>query len=442
MTVDDFISEWRQSGGNERANSQTFINDLCELIGVARPRATQQGMAANDYVFERNVIKTEIDGTSSNGWIDCYKRDCFILEAKQGSDRDREAVDAGQGESLKDFFGQTAAERFKRGMAKRGTGQWTAAMQKAAGQAEGYAKALPRDHGWPPFLLVSDIGYCLDIYADFSRSGKGYAPFPDRRRFRIELEDLRHEKVRERLRAIWDNPMSLDPSAEAARVTREIAGHLATLARRLESREQNPDRVAHFLMRLLFTMFAEDTGLIPKKSFSALLNKVRASPDDLIPLLTDLWTKMDEGGHAFGLGETGAKVLQFNGYLFKDRTAIPLETEEIDVLIAAAESDWRQVEPAIFGTLLERALNPKERASSAPITRRAPMSSGWSSRRSWSRSRRIGSARAPRRPKRPQRATRTRRASWSRLSIRSWRRPGCSIRRAGLAISCTFPWRG
>lgn len=362
MTVDEFIEKWRVSGGNERANTQLFIADLCVLLELSTPQPTQSDMAANDYVFERHVIKTEIDGTTSNGWIDCYKKDCFILEAKQGSQADIAAVDAGQGESLKDFFGQTAAERFKRGMAKRGTGQWTAAMQKAAGQAEGYAKALPKEHGWPPFLLVSDIGFCIDVYADFSRSGKGYAPFPDRRRFRIQLEDLRHDDVRDRLKAIWKQPMSLDPSAEAARVTREIAAHLATVARRLEAREQNADRVAHFLMRLLFTMFAEDTALIPKKSFRALLKKVRDRPGNLVPQLQELWSRMDTGGFVGALGEAGETVRQFNGYLFKETVALPLETEEIDVLIAAAASDWRQVEPAIFGTLLERALNPKERA--------------------------------------------------------------------------------
>jgi hypothetical protein len=362
MIINDFITEWESSGGNERANTQTFINDLCELLGVQRPRATRSDMAANDYVFERHVIKTEIDGTTSNGWIDCYKRDCFILEAKQGSSSDIEAVDAGNGESLRDFFGQTAAERFKRGMAKRGTGQWTGAMQRAAGQAEGYAKALPPDHGWPPFLLVTDVGHCIDVYADFQRSGKGYAPFPDRRRFRITLEDLRDEQTRKRLAAIWSDPLSLDPSAEAARVTREIADHLATLARRIEGRDNNPDRTAAFLMRLLFTMFAEDTGLIPKKSFSDLLRKVRDRPEKLTSQLTQLWQAMDKGGEAFGLGEAGETVRQFNGYLFKDTTAIPLEVEEIDVLIAAASADWRQVEPAIFGTLLERALDVKERA--------------------------------------------------------------------------------
>jgi hypothetical protein len=362
VTVDEFIAKWKPSGGNERANTQMFVSDLCELLELPKPEPTQSDTGVNDYVFERHVIKEEIGGGTSNGWIDLYKRDCFILEAKQGSARDAEAVDRGLGESLRDLFGQTAADRFKRGMAKRGTGQWASAMQRAAGQAEGYAKALPKDHGWPPFLLASDVGYCIDVYANFARDGRSYAPFPDRRKFRIELDHLRDEEVRKRLRAIWLDPMNLDPSAEAARVTREVATHLAALAKDIEAREQNADRVAAFLMRLLFTMFAEDTGLIPKESFSNLLKKVRERPENLKPQLNALWQAMDTGGFAGALGESGETVRRFNGYLFKDQTALDLSSGEIDVLIAAAEAKWDHVEPAIFGTLLERALNPKERA--------------------------------------------------------------------------------
>ncbi|PAX09205.1 class I SAM-dependent DNA methyltransferase [Sphingomonas lenta] len=367
MDVEQFIVKWRVSGGNERANTQLFVTDLAQMLGVDAPQPTQSDTALNDYVFERYVVKREIDGTESSGWIDCYKRDHFILEAKQGSAADIAAVDAQAGDSRRDLFGQTAAERFKRGMAKRGTGQWTGAMQRAAGQAAGYAKALPTEHGWPPFLLVSDIGHCIDVYARFERDGKEYAPFPDRRRFRITLEDLRDEAIRDRLRAIWTAPLSLDPSAEAARVTRGVAAHLAELARGIEARtvgtgERNADAVAAYLMRLLFTMFAEDTGLIPKKSFSALLTRVRERPENLAPQLTALWAAMDTGGFVGALGEAGETVRRFNGYLFKDTSAIPLTTPEIDVLIEAAKADWRQVEPAIFGTLLERALNPKERA--------------------------------------------------------------------------------
>ena len=51
----------------------------------------------------------------------------------------------------------------------------------------------------------------------------------------------------------------------------------------------------------------------------------------------------------------------FNGGLFKDADALPLSGLQLGLLIDAAAKDWRAVEPAIFGTLLERALDKKQR---------------------------------------------------------------------------------
>ncbi len=355
--VELFITHWRDTGGSELANTQSFINGLCRLIGVEPPHGSRTDDAQNDYVFERRVFQDNGDGTVSFGRIDCYKRGSFILEAKQGSEADRAAAE--RGEDDLDLFGQTASARLKRGTARRGTPGWAKAMVQAKGQAERYAKALPADHGWPPFLLVADIGYCIEVYADFTGTGKSYAQFPDRSRYRIMLDDLRDPEVRERLAAIWDAPASLDPAARAARVTRDIADLLATVARRLEKRGHTAERTSGFLMRLLFTMFAEDSGLIPEKSFTNLLKAQRAAPQHLEHQLAALWTAMDAGEFSPALG---VPLKRFNGYLFKDRTAIPLDAEELEVLIQAAEHRWTEVEPAIFGTLLERALNPKERA--------------------------------------------------------------------------------
>lgn len=235
-------------------------------------------------------------------------------------------------------------------------------MTQAKGQAERYAKALPVEHGWPPFLLICDVGYCIEVYADFTGTRKAYTQFPDRSRYRVMLEDLRDDEVRKRLATIWTAPLSLDPSKEALRVTREIGELLATLARRLENRGHTPSTTAAFLMRLLFTMFAEDTNLIPKDSFSLLLKRQRGRPELLQEQLSELWSKMDTSGFVGALGLAGEKVRQFNGYLFKDHNALALDAAELDVLIRAAEYKWTLVEPAVFGTLLERALDPKERA--------------------------------------------------------------------------------
>ena len=358
--IESFIAEWAPTGGSELANTQSFVNGLCALIGVDPPKGSRTDDTHNDYVFERRVFQKEADGTESFGRIDAYKRHCYVLEAKQGSDADRKAAE--QGEADLDIFGQTAATRFKRGTAKRGTPAWSKAMVEARGQAERYAKALPIDHGWPPFLLVTDVGHCIDVYADFSGTGKQYTQFPDAARFRIALDDLRDDDVRTRLATIWTDPLSLDPSKEAARVTREIAGHLAELSKRLEKREQNPTRVADFLMRCLFTMFAEDVKLIPDRSFKKLLEKLKARPENFVPQIAALWQAMDKGGFVGALGEAGETVRRFNGYLFKDTSVIALEPDEIGLLIEAAKHEWNHVEPAIFGTLLERALDGMERA--------------------------------------------------------------------------------
>lgn len=355
--IEDFIPRWRQTGGSEIANTQSFINELCGLLGVAPPEGSKSNVHLNDYVFERSVFQDNGDGTQSFGRIDLYKRSSFILEAKQGSEADHLAAD--KGEDDLDLFGQTASVRVKRGTAMRGTPGWAKAMLQAKGQAERYAKALPVDHGWPPILMVADIGYCIEVYADFTGTGKAYAQFPDRARYRIMLEDLRDPDVQERLRAIWTDPKSLDPTARAARVTRDIANLLATVARRIEKRGYSAETTSGFLMRVLFTMFAEDSGLIPHGSFTGLLKAQRANPEHLEHQLSALWAAMDKGEFSPALG---VPLKKFNGYLFKERTAIPLDVEELDVLIAAGEHVWTEVEPAIFGTLLERALNPKERS--------------------------------------------------------------------------------
>ena len=76
-------------------------------------------------------------------------------------------------------------------------------------------------------------------------------------------------------------------------------------------------------------------------------------------MVAQLWQAMDTGAFAYAIER---KVMRFNGKLFKGACAIPLQKEEIGELLAAAKADWREVEPAIFGTLLEQALDEKERA--------------------------------------------------------------------------------
>lgn len=348
-----FLDEAKASGGSELANYQLFVERLCGHLGLAGPDMAKEENALNDYVFERRVDFKHPDGSKTAGRIDCYKRRCFILEAKQSAKRQTKKHDADQLALLPED-----AAQHKSGQAKRGTRTWDKVMAAARNQAESYAKALPVEHGYPPFLMIVDVGHVIEVFADFSGQGKNYAHFPDRQSYRLSMDDLADTDVQDRLRAIWTDPLSLDPARKSAEVTRDIAARLAKIAKRLEGRH-DPRDVAEFLMRCLFTMFAEDVDLLPDKGFEKLLWQMKETPQNLVPALESLWQVMDKGGYAPHLN---ASVKRFNGTLFKSRTALPLDEADIHELAVAAGRDWQDVEPAIFGTLLERALDPRDRS--------------------------------------------------------------------------------
>jgi hypothetical protein len=344
--TEHFIQRWQGVTASELATAQSFVIDLCELLGVDKPHAT----AEQSYMFERPLKEAHGDGSLSDRRVDCYKRGHFILEAK----------------------------KLKAGHHTKG---YDDALLRAHAQAQNYARALPAAEGRPPFILVVDVGNVIQLFSEFSRSGGNYIPFPDPRSHQIRLHDLRHAHIRERLQRIWTEPLALDPSRANAEVTREVAAVLAEVAKSLEADGHAPHLVGAFLTRCLFSMFAEDVGLLPGSTtdaedpgaFSQLLRRHREDPPTLQRMLQALWADMDRGGFSAALAKD---VLKFNGKLFKaahaDGYALPLNRQQIDQLLAAARADWKAVEPAIFGTLLERALDPTERhALGAHYTPRA-----------------------------------------------------------------------
>ena len=111
-------------------------------------------------------------------------------------------------------------------------------------------------------------------------------------------------------------------------------------------------------MRCLFTMFAEDVELIPRQSFTRLLESRKGKVETFPAMVGSLWRAMDKGDFHPILER---KFPRFNGQLFASAEAPALSGPQLGLLIEAASADWRDVEPAIFGTLLERALDPVER---------------------------------------------------------------------------------
>lgn len=361
MDVDGFIRVWSAAGLSERSLYQGFINQLCRLIEVPEPYAAQADDP--DYCFKRRVQFVHDDGSDHPGYIDCYRQGCFVLEAKQS----RKRMSGG------DLDPQPQIDLL-RGRRSRPSGPTPSAIDRllrsAKRQAENYAKALPE---WPPFLVVVDVGRSIELWADFARQGKAYVPFPDRARYRIGLEDLRDPEVRDRLRRVWTDPMSLDPSTRVAVVTTDIATRLAWLVRSIGSRAPTrPDgrldpvdraawanKTAMFVMQCIFAMFADSVGLIEDRGFRTLLESYRGKAHQFHKAAGEFFRQMDRGGHCSAIRQD---IRRFNGGLFREAAALPIDEAELEALIAAAQRDWASVEPAIFGALLEQALDPDLRA--------------------------------------------------------------------------------
>ncbi len=348
--VEPFIERWSRAAASERANAQQFVIELADLLDVPRPGNDH----SDGYSFEFPLKIPRSDGTFTQGFIDLYRRRSFVLEAKQFQSEPEPPTPL---LSVAEEAGVYTAK--KKSGPVRGSEAWDDAMIKARGQAERYARSLPAEEPSPPFLLIVDVGHSIEVLADFTQAGKAYLPFPDPRRFRIRLADLREDAVRDVLRRIWLDPLSLDPARHSAEVTRTIAGYLAELAKSLEKAGHDPRLVAEFLTRCLFCMFAEDVGLLPKEGFRGLLESLRGSPAGFVPKLQTLFAEMQTGTDFSVI--LNRKLLRFNGGLFEEASVLPLDETQLGILIKASQQDWKNVEPAIFGTLLERALDPAER---------------------------------------------------------------------------------
>ncbi|QEX20296.1 DNA methyltransferase yeeA [Hypericibacter adhaerens] len=298
MTPEAFIAKWKASSLKESAGAQEHFIDLCRLLG--EPTPAEADPSGESYAFEAGATKT----TGKEGWADVWKRGCFAWEYK-GKGRD---------------------------------------LQQAYAQLQQYAVALEN----PPLLVVSDMARIL-VHTNWTNTIKQTTE--------IKLEDLRNARFREVLKSVFSDPERLKPSKTRQSVTEDAAREFADLARRLREQGHEPQRVAHFVNRLVFCMFAEDEGLLPKEMFSRMLAHAKEDPAEFRTLAHDLFAAMRQGGRV-GF----EKVAWFNGGLFDDDEALPLDRPAIDMCLRAAGLDWSEIDPSIFGTLFERGLDPDKRS--------------------------------------------------------------------------------
>ena len=298
MTPGEFIAKWRASELKERSASQEHFIDLCRLLG--EPTPAEADPAGQRYCFERGARKD----TGGDGWADVWKRGCFAWEYK-GRRADLDA---------------------------------------AFNQLRQYALALEN----PPLLIVSDMAR-FRIRTNWTNSVSVTHEFT--------LDDLADGATRDKLKWAMSEPERLRPGETRQAVTERAAATFAELAQGLRDRGHEPQAVAHFVNRLVFCMFAEDVGLLPGNLFTRMLEQARRRPNEFSELARDLFGAMSVGGRV-GF----ESVAWFNGGLFDDDTALPLDREGIETAFEAAALDWSEIDPSILGTLFERGLDPDKRS--------------------------------------------------------------------------------
>ena len=298
MTPAGFIAKWRASELKERSAAQEHFIDLCRLLG--EPTPAEADPTGEHYCFERGARKD----TGGAGWADVWKRHCFAWEYK----------------------GKHAN------------------LDVAFNQLRQYALALEN----PPLLIVSDMAR-FRIRTNWTNSVSLTHEFG--------LEDLAAAATRDKLKWAMSDPARLRPGESRQALTERAAATFAVLAQSLRERGHEPQAVAHFVNRLVFCMFAEDVGLLPADMFTRMLQQARKQPEEFVNMACTLFGAMAAGG-LVGF-ET---VAWFNGGLFDDDTALPLEKSEIETTLEAAALDWSEIDPSILGTLFERGLDPDKRS--------------------------------------------------------------------------------
>lgn len=308
LSLAEFVERWKAVTLTERSAAQSHFIDLCEVLGQPHPAAADQ--SGDTFTFEKHV--SQLHG--GKGFADVWKRGFFAWEYK-GKHKDLAA----------------------------------AYMQLAE-----YREDLEN----PPLLVVCDLER-FEVHTNFTGTQK--------RVYKFTLDDLLSAAPTANcalppldvLRALFTAPDLLRPEAAAARVTEAAAAEFAKLAANLRQRGVESERAAHFLMRLLFCLFADSIGLLPDNLFRLLLDREKGGgPAKVTRKLRQLFGAMSAEGNNFGVYD----IHYFNGGLFMDDEVFDLNDADLTALRAAAELDWSSVEPAIFGTLFERSLDPGKRS--------------------------------------------------------------------------------
>jgi type II restriction/modification system DNA methylase subunit YeeA len=305
LSFPEFARKWQKSKLRERSGSHSHFIDLCDVLRADAP--TDVDVDGSTYTFDKGAEKN----TGEEGFADVWKRGYFGWEYKS---KNKDLADAYQ-------------------------------------QLLKYREALDN----PPLLVVCDFDN-FEVHTNWTNTAPEV--------YKFNLQDLLQNEKTEKCKvppqdvfhALFSSPEKLKPGETPAQVTERAAVEFAKLAQNLHNRGISAEETAHYVMRLLFCLFAEDIRLLKDNPFRTLIHNNCRRPDKFVTRLRDLFDKMSKGGN-FGADE----IPYFDGGLFLDDRAHYLTEEDLDILSVAAKLNWAGIEPNIFGTLFERILNPDKR---------------------------------------------------------------------------------
>lgn len=119
-----------------------------------------------------------------------------------------------------------------------------------------------------------------------------------------------------------------------------------------------PDEIIRFIMQSVWTMFAEELGLLDGSPFKNTIAQLLKTPEDSAQKLGFLFTVLNQKSDQHRKGIL-AGTRYVNGQLFADPAWIQLNAEELALLAEASGHNWGKVEPTIFGSLMERIIAGK-----------------------------------------------------------------------------------
>ncbi len=291
-----FATEWKDAT-SERAEAQTFWTELFTVFGIKR----------------RSVASFEEKVRSLGKGFD--RIDVFYSGVMLGEHKSR-------GES----------------------------MTKAASQAFDYVQSLTREGRHdevPQFIVVSDFARLVIYDLDAADPALPVADFPTAQLY----DNIRHFGF---LSGYATKPVDPEDPINIRAV--EILGALHDA---LEQGGYAGHNLERFLVRVLFCLFADDTGIFDPDTFKMLVQESRADGSDLGPALARLFKVLDTAPkhRASGLPNDLKALPHVNGALFAEDLGFAEFTGPMRAaLLKSCDFNWSRISPAVFGSLFQSVM--------------------------------------------------------------------------------------